>query len=217
MKSKYILIVALIMAIITTVLFRQYIVNLDNRSKAAQKIVSIVVPKADIKKNQLVTKDMLELKEFSSGSVHPEAIKKAEDIAGKYAVTDMKAGEVLFASRFTDQFKENQAITRKIQNGNRAVSIAVNDIKAVSKLIQPEDYVDVVCTTNGQTSIILQNVRVLAVGKRLASSTATSNTADAAADYSTVTVELNPTDIVKIINADETGNIKFVLKGQFAP
>ena len=219
MKSKYILIVALIMAIVTTVLFRQYIVNLDNRSKAAQKIVSIVVPKIDIKKNQLVTKDMLEFKEFSAGSVHPQAIKKIEEVAGKYAVTDMKAGEVLFASRFTDQFKENQVITRKIQNGNRAVSIAVNDIKSVTKLIEPEDYVDVVCTTNGQTSIILQNVRVLAVGKRLVATTTTANTGEAAAaaDYGTVTLELNPADTVKIINADETGNIKFVLRGQLAP
>ena len=219
MKSKYILIVALIMAIVTTVLFRQYIVNLDNRSKAAQKIVSIVVPKIDIKKNQLVTKDMLEFKEFSAGSVHPQAIKKIEEAAGKYAVTDMKAGEVLFASRFTDQFKETQMITRKIQEGNRAVSIAVNDIKSVTKLIEPEDYVDVVCTTNGQTSIILQNVRVLAVGKRLVATTTTANTGEAAvaADYGTVTLELNPADTVKIINADETGNIKFVLRGQLAP
>lgn len=220
MKSKYILIVALIMAIATTVLFRQYVVSVDKKYKDAQKIISIVVPKVDIKKNQLVTKDMLELKEFSSGSVHAQAIRKIEDAAGKYAVTDMKAGEVLFASRFTDQFKENQAITLKIRDGNRAVSIAVNDIKSVSKLIEPEDYVDVVKTANGQTSIILENVRVLAVGKRLTSTTATTAkdaNAAAAADYGTVTVELNPTDIVKIINADETGNVKFVLRGQLAP
>ncbi|MGE5629006.1 MAG: Flp pilus assembly protein CpaB [Solirubrobacterales bacterium] len=215
MKSKYILIVAFIMAIITAVLFRQYVVGIDKKYKASQKIVSIVVPKVNIQKNQLVTKEMLEMKEFSAGSIHPDALKKISDVAGKYATTDMKIGEVLFASRFTDQFKEDKLITRKIQDGYRALSIAVTDVKAVTKMIQPEDYVDVVSTANGQTNIILSNVRVLAVGKRLTETEL--NSKDNNADYGTVTLELSPGDAVKIINSDETGNIKFILRGQLKP
>jgi len=215
MKSKYILIFALIMAIITTVSFRQYVVNMDNNYRAAEKMISIVVPKVDIKQNQLVTKDMLEIKDFSAGSVLPDALKNINDAAGKYTTADLKAGEVLYASRFTNQFAESQVITRKIHDGQRAVSIGVSDVKAVSKLIEPEDYVDVISTANGQTSIILQNVRVLAVGKSL-TETATTTDKNASSDYGTVTLELNPNDVVKIINADETGNIKFVLRGQLA-
>lgn len=215
MKSKLILVIALIMAIITTVLFRQYVIGIDKKYKEAQKIITIVVPKTDIKKNQLVTKDMLELKEFSSGSVHPQALKKIEDVAGKYAATDLKMGEVLFASRFYDQLKETQVLTRKIQDGYRAVSIAISDVKAVTKMIQPEDRVDVVSTANGQTSIILENVRVLAVGQRLTETQPASNDKNATnTDYGTITLELAPADIVKIINADEIGNIKFILRGQ---
>lgn len=228
MKSKYILIAAIIMAIITTVLFRQYIVNLDKKYKESQKIISVVVPKADIKKNQLVTKDMLELKDFSAASVHPQAVRKIENIAGQYALVDIKVGEVLFASRFTNQFKETEQITRKIKDGYRAVSIGVTDVESVSSLINPEDYVDVVSTTgdknNLQTVTLLTNIRVLAVGKRITEKdTAVKNTdklveSDKAnGDYASVTVELKPDDIVKIINADEKGDIKFVLRSQLAP
>lgn len=228
MKTKVILIIALIMAIITTVLFRQYLLNMDQKYKDAQKIISIVVPKEDIKKNQLVTKDMLELKEFSSSSVHPQALKKIEDVDGKYAVTDIKAGEVLLAIRFTSEFTESEAITRKIQGGYRAIAIAVSDVKAVSKLIQPEDHVDVISTVNGKTQILLENVRVLAVGKSLTEATAsntvntvnTSNTSstgnNTSSGYVTITVELNPEDVEKVVNADETGNIRFMLRGQLS-
>ncbi|MEQ8156625.1 MAG: Flp pilus assembly protein CpaB [Clostridiaceae bacterium] len=217
MKSKYILIVAFVMAIITTILFRQYVVGLDKKYKEAQNIISIVVPKVDIKKNQLITKDMLEMKDFSAGSIHAQALKNIEDVAGKYAVTDLKAGEMLFASRFTDQFTESQDITRKIKAGYRAIAIEVSDKKAVGKLIQPEDYVDVVSTVDKQTSIILQNVRVLAVGKSLTEVSASSTDENTSYDYGTVTLELTPEDAVKIVNADEAGNIKFMLKGQLVP
>ncbi len=215
MKTKLILIIALIMAIITTVLFRQYVINLEKKYRSQNNIITIVVPKVDIKKNQLVSKDMLEFKEVSSSSVHPQALKKFEEVVGKYAVTDIKSGEVLLPLRFTDQYSENQTITRKIQSGNRAVSIGVSDVKAVSKLIEPEDYVDVIYTVNGQTSILLENIRVIAVGKSLIQSTKSKD--NNAEDYGTVTLEVSPTDAVKIINADETGNIKFVLRGQLGP
>ena len=228
MKSKYILIAAIIMAIITTVLFRQYIVNIDKKYKESQKIISVVVPKADIKKNQIVTKDMLELKDFNKASVHPQAVKKIENIAGQYALVDMKAGEVLFASRFTNQFKETEQITRKIKDGYRAVSIGVTDVESVSSLINSEDYVDIISTTgdknNPQTVILLTNVRVLAVGKKITEKGTAVKTTDKSAqsdkangDYTSVTVELKPEDIVKIINADEKGHIKFVLRSQLAP
>lgn len=222
MKSKYILIVAFIMAIITTVLFRQYLVSMDQKYKDAEKIISIVVSKQDIKKNQLVTKDMLELKDFSSSSVHPQALKKIEDVTGKYAVTDIKAGEVLLPVRFTSTSDESTEITRKIKPGMRATSVAVSDVKAVAKLIKPEDYVDVyVCDKESKiTARILENVRVLAVDKSLSgtSTVAASNSTNnnPSSNSGTVTLEVSPEDATKIIAADDLGDVRFALRGQLA-
>ena len=108
MKSKIILIIALIMAIITTVLFRQYLVSMDNKAKAANKAVTVIVANVDIKANQKVTSDMLVEKEVSAGSILADAIKKTSDVVDKYAVTDLKAGEVLYPVRFTDLVTENK-------------------------------------------------------------------------------------------------------------
>jgi len=217
MKSKFILIIALVMAIFTTVLFRQYLVSIDKKAKAASKSVTVVVVKVDIKANQMITTDMLVTKEVSAGSVLSDAIKKPNDIIGKYSATDLKAGEVLYPIRFTDQYTENKDITKKIGAGNEAISIGVSDITAVAKMIQPEDYVDVIYTYNGQTSVLLGNVRVLAVGKTLTESTTTNNNDNQNADYGTITLELNPADALKVVNADETGKIKFALRSKLSP
>lgn len=232
MKSRNILIAALIMAIVTTILFRQYLKELDKKYKSNQNRVSIVVAKQGIAKHQLVTKEMLEIKEFSADSVHPEAIMKVDDVLGNYALTDIKPGETIFLSRFTNQFKENELITRKIREGYRAVAIEVNIVESVANLIQPEDYVDVtfsekLAISGGSTQIktetILENVRVLAVGKRIVVNEKLNKEPSGAehnsnsVEYNSVTLELKPEEIVKLINADERGNIKFVLRSKISP
>jgi pilus assembly protein CpaB len=219
MKSRNILIAALIMAIVTTILFRQYLKELDKKYKSGQNKISIVVSKQNIAKNQKVTNEMLELKDFSADSVHPEAVKKIEDLVGDYALTDIKQGEVLFASRFADQFKESELVTRKISEGYRAIAIETNYVESVANLIQPEDYVDITFSEKAkdssiQTQTLLENVRVLAVGKRIVESNNGSTEKTSQVEYSSVTVELKPEDILKLANADERGNIKFVLRSK---
>jgi pilus assembly protein CpaB len=226
-KSRNILIAALIMAVITTVLFRQYLTELDKKYKKAQNKVSIVVPVQDINKNQKITKEMLQLKELSEDSVHPQAVRKIEDLIGDYALTDLKTGEELFASRFTNEFDESMLVTRKIREGYRAIAIEVNYVESVANMIQPEDYVDVVFSEKTKESLIetrtiLENVRVLAVGKRIveekpaSKDTKAEGQKPAEALYNSVTVELKPEDILKIANSDERGNIKFILRSKTA-
>lgn len=229
MKSRNILILALIMALITTFLFNKYLKDLDKKYKQNDNKISVVVPKQDIKKNQKVTGDILELKEFSKDSVHPEAVKDIKQIEGNYALTDMMAGEILFASRFTNQFEEDELVTRKIRDGYRAISVEVNFVESVSNLIQPEDYVDVVFSEKIKestdkitviTETILENIRVLAVGKRLTEKETevkdpkTENQKENQVEYMSVTLELKPEDVVRIINSDERGNIKLILRSK---
>jgi pilus assembly protein CpaB len=230
MKSRNILILALIMALVTTFFFAKYLRDLDKKYKMNDNRISVVVPKQDIKKNQKVTKDMLEIKDLPTDSVHPEAVKKIEEIEGSYALTDIKQGEILFLSRFTNQFKETELVTRKIRAGLRAVSIEVNFVESVSNLIEPEDYVDVVFSErpNGansavSTQIMLENVRVLAVGKRLSAKEAPNTSQDPKentgkdVEYIAVTLELKPADAARLINCDERGSIKLILRGNVAP
>lgn len=228
MKSRNVLILALVMALVTTLLFNKYLKDLDSRYKKNQNKITVIVAKSSIKKNQRVTKELLQVKEISADAVPADVVKKLEQIEGKYALTDIKEGEVLLPFRFTSQFEESQVITRKIRDGYRAVSIEANFVESVSNLIQPEDYVDVVYTEtikqNGganqvNTSLVLENVRVLAVGNSLKEAEKGAVVKDSKqngqeSQYTAVTVELKPEDAVKIINVDEKGNIKFILRSR---
>ena len=224
MKAKFILIGAVVFAIATTILFSNYLKSLDNKYKNDKSLVQVVVFKQDIKKDQKVTGDMLGTKSYSLNSVLPGTIKNSKDIIGSYTAVDMKAGEMLYPDRFINQTKETKSLTKKIKKENRAVSIAVNYVQSVSSMIEPEDYVDVISSvknTNGlfTTTTILQNVRVLAVGGNLAES---SNAPAAASDktssgasqgkYASITLELNPQQAEQITNAEENGDLNFVLR-----
>lgn len=225
MKSKLILIGAILFAVATTVIFYKYINNLDNKYKNDQSMVQVVTLKQDVKKDQKVTADMLEMKSYSTGSVLPGAIKNIKDVEGSYALVDLKTGEQLFADRFTNQDKEKDVLTRKIKEGNRAVSISVNYVQSVSTIIEPEDYVDVISSVkNGNqtytTTTILQNIRVLAVGERLtnesvgasAKNAAQSASSGSQAKYTTITLELNPKQVEQITNAEANGDLVFDLR-----
>lgn len=232
MKSKHILILALVMALITSLLFSQYLRNLDKKYKKNENKVNVVVAVQDIGKNKKVTKEMLQIKSLSSDAVYPKAVLKIEEIEGKYSLIDIKAGEMLFADRFTDQFAETELITRKIRDGYRAVSLEVNYVESVSTLINPEDYVDVVFTERIKqsgvndvvnTSALLENIRVLAVGEEISPKQAESTdpkaakTASGDVSYTAVTLELKPEDAMKLINSDEKGNIKLILRSKVFP
>ncbi|MFL0267694.1 Flp pilus assembly protein CpaB [Candidatus Clostridium radicumherbarum] len=229
MKSKFILIGALVFAIITTFLFSNYVKNIDNKYKNDKNMVNVVVLKQNIKKDQKVTNDMVEVKAYSANSIIPGAIKNIKDIEGSYALVDMKAGEQLFTDRFSNQTNETEFLSRKVKEGNRAISIDANYVESVSTLIEPDDYVDVVFSEKAKdgtvnTQTILENIRVLAVGTRMEESTSAlagtktttqgaANTAQA--EYKSITLELSPDQIKTIDNADERGSLKFVLRSKF--
>lgn len=227
MKSKFILIGAMLLAIATTVLFGNYIKSLDNKYKNDKNLVKVVVLNQDVKKNQKITEEMLEIRSYNPNSVLPEAIKNKKDIIGSYTLIDMKAGEVLFVDRFTNQTKEKQFLTRKISEGMRAVSIGVTYVESVSTIIEPEDYVDVIYSKKNPdesftTSTILGNVRILAVGERITpkNTTVQADVQNAAQSnvgqikYSSITLELNPVQAQQITNAELSGELKLVLRSE---
>jgi pilus assembly protein CpaB len=230
MKGKILLILVLIMAVATTILFYDYIRKLDARYKSIENKATMLVVKVDVRKYQKISKEMLEIKEVNEEAVHPLAIGKLADAVGRYALTEINKGEPLFPNRLTNQVEESEVLGRKIREGYRAVAVEVNLVESVSNLIQPEDYIDVVFSEKliieGQqpivnTNVILQKIRVLAVGKRLTEGKIQGDSGKAEnekeLEYISVALELNLEDVVKLINADERGNIKLVLLSRVTP
>lgn len=219
MRAKLILIVALMMGVVTTVLFFKYMKQFDEAAIVNETMVEVAAVKFSIERNQLISPGMVQLIQVPSAGVHPQAVRSLTEVEGKFADAKLEPGEVVLSHRVKSTKDESEMVSRKLQEGYRAVSVGVNMVQSVSNLIEPEDTVDVVFIPPSIANepppaaiVLLQNVRVLAVGRRMIE---TSNEAPYA-EYSSVTLEIKPQEIAKLIQSDEQGTISLALHGRIS-
>jgi pilus assembly protein CpaB len=222
MRSKIILISALIMGLVTTFLFFNYMKQFDHTKAANENMVGVVVAKQQIKRNQKMQADMLEIKQVPSLSVHPQAIKTIKEAEGKFADATLEVGEVLLSNHVKASKDESAVVAKKVQSGFRAVSLGVNIVQSVSNLIEPDDYVDVIVTippNQGNdkqlesSTVLLEKIHVLAVGRRMVEA----DSEHPYAEYTTVTLEVKPEDVPKLINTTERFKVSLSLYSRIVP
>lgn len=221
MRSKLILILAIIMGSITTFLFYGYTKKLDQQVVMNESVVKVVAAVQPLKANQKISSDMVEYINVPETGLHPQAVKDMAEINGKFVTADIEKGEILLSHRLQGQKEEQQLVSRKVNEGFRAVSLGANFVQSVSNLIEPEDYVDVILSEKVKvydqetivSSLVLQKARVLAVGRRMVESTE----GEEFVEYSSVTLELSPDDAVKVVNASQKGSIQFTLHSRVIP
>ena len=215
MRSKLVLVLALVMGIVTTFLFFQYMNQVKAEKTMNSNLVEIVVAKEKIRKNEQITAQKLEMTMVPEKALHANSIKNLAEAEGKLANADIEQGEAVLSHRLGTETTEEIYVSRKVREGYRAVSVGVNLNQSASNLIEPEDEVDILFSKQVEgpdkkivSQIILQKARVLAVGRKMV---LPEDTQEPYAEYSTVTVELKPEDALKLVNSSEQGNIHFML------
>lgn len=216
MKAKNIFFLALIAGGITTVLFYLFI-NETNAGMAPDplEMQEVVAAAVDIDQHVLITEDMLVITEVPEDQLHPEMIQDASQIIDRYTTAAVKEGEIIMEHRLDTESEAAEFISTKLQEGYRAVSISVDYVKSVSNLVEPDDYVDIVLTEAVEeenspvsTEMVLEKVRVLAVGERLME---TDEEGTVQEEYHAVTLELLSEDAVDVIHASERGTLQLAL------
>lgn len=107
----------------------------------------------------------------------------------------------------------------KISPNKRAISIAVDQVKGVSGLIRPGNFVDVIAfipeSPEGpaKTEILLQGIKVLAVGSQTGKTIKSIEPAsELALTYPSVTVEVTPEQAVSIATVSVKGSLTLMLR-----
>ena len=164
MKRTLILLMALIMAVMTTYLFYNYTKGLNSKAQGVSgEMVKVVTAKENIPQGTEIIKDMLELTEVPKSTIQPDAAKTINDVAGKVAIVDIKQNEMIL-SHHVREVDHVRYLAYKIQPGYRAVTITARITgETVANLIEPGDKVDVIFSIDGNSSFLLVNVPVLAV------------------------------------------------------
>lgn len=111
--------------------------------------------------------------------------------------------------REEEEAKEKESPTDKltIEVGKRAITIDVDEVQSVSGFVKPGSFVDIISVfDDGISQIILQNVKVIAVGNLLAEE-------EIEDPYNRITFELAPEEGAALALANQHAFITLMLRG----
>jgi pilus assembly protein CpaB len=132
-----------------------------------------------------------------------------DEVADKIVNTELRAGELLLASRLSDDV-EGSALAALLSPQMRAVTVRVDDVVGVAGFVLPGNHVDVIATRDdGRQTLantLLTNVRVLAVDQQASADPAKPQVVRA------VTLEVTPGGAEAIAKARHQGQLQLSLR-----
>ncbi len=173
-----------------------------------QKRVTVFAAVRDMPIGTMIRKTDLKKVNVLEGDLPKGAIFADKEALNRVALYPVNANEPLTTSKLSTGTGV-EGIMATIPQGFRAVSVPINDTSGVAGLIQPGSRVDVLFTRPGSmaeaaTSTILQNVKVLAIGRL----TQAGQTIDPKAPRSPVaTLIVTPDEAQKLELAKNEGKI----------
>jgi len=138
----------------------------DNKANGAQ----VLVAANDIQVGTKLAANDVRVITLPQSAVPPGAFSAPAKVLGRGAVQLMSKGEFILPTKLAP-LNGGTGLPSMIPPGMRAVSVRVNDVVSVAGFVQPGTRVDVMSTGSQggdrQTTTVLENVAVIAVGKSL--------------------------------------------------
>jgi pilus assembly protein CpaB len=185
----------------------------QTRAPKQEKKVAVQVAARDMPIGTLVKKTDLKAVPVLEKDVPKGAIFQDKDALNRVLLYPLATNEALLNTKLSGA-TTSEGIASTIEPGYRAMSVQITDVSGVAGLIQPNSRVDVLFTRPGSmaeatTSTILQNVRVLSMGRV----TQVGQQVDPRAPkMPVVTLVLNPDDAQKLELAKNQGKISLALR-----
>lgn len=219
-RSTVMIMVALLAGLVAAWSAQQHI-----RGKIAQLELQAQVPELervvaayDLPEGTLLEGHHFAVRRFPVGTVSSDSLSPARytELEGTTLRSSLAAGDLVLPAHVRSV--RHSAFSTQLLNGRRAITMPVDEINSVSGLLQPGDLIDLYVSFEYQrrriTAPLLQGVLVLATG----SSTQQTDTTDPLMRqslgnaYSTVTLDTDPEDAVKLVAARQSGIITAVLR-----
>jgi pilus assembly protein CpaB len=187
--------------------------------KQEKKLV-VLAAAHDLQIGSLVRKTDLRRVSLGTRDVPRGAVTTEKEAVNRVVLYPVSVNEPLLLSKLSGTTTA-EGVAAIIDPGYRAVSVQITDVNGVAGLVQPGSHVDVLFTRPGSmaeaiTSTILQNVKVLAVGRTLAvtpsTASADSKAALAAPKTTAATLVVTPADAQKLELAKNEGKISLTLR-----
>lgn len=190
--------------------------TMEAEMRAKNEHVKVVVPTRDIAKGERLRASDMAVREIPIAYIDRSSITpdKFEVAVGQTFIHDVQQGRpVLWAHLRGGKVPTFSGL---LPDGKRALTIVVDEINTFSGMLEPKDRIDVLLTINTtgnrkMTMPILQNVLVLATGKKVRTETQEDSQLNNS-HFTTITVELDAEQAKMMVLAQEEGKITAVLR-----
>lgn len=172
LRAVLFLLIGLAAAVIAALLFSRYI---EIRTAAARvPTVKVAVASQDLPEATTLDRKHLTVIDWPQSSLPEGTFPESEKIIGRVVINKIVKGEPLLEGRLA-ALGAGRGLAALLERGMRAVAVRVDDVVGVAGFIHPGDSVDVIVTMKPReesgvlpaSKVILQNIRVLAVGQEL--------------------------------------------------
>ena len=215
-RSLIMLIIALLAGLAAVVLAAKWI-----QQQSQQGGNKIAVMLLDVQLGSRLTPEMIQLVDWPIGSVPEGAFSDPKALDGRVVRTSLARGEPPLESKLAPVGSRG-GLSAVVGEGNRAITVRVNDVIGVAGFALPGNYVDIMVNTQSEgvknndkdraiSKIVLEHILVLAVAQEAGRDETKPKVVNA------VTLEVSPEQAEKIDLARSVGTLSLVLRNQVDP
>lgn len=184
--------------------------------------VDVVVAAQNIAFGEPVRAEWLTTRSLPQDYVEDRHIpaSRIRDLIGLPLAQSVRAGETIMRSDLSHLSEHQRTLSSEIPQGSRAITILATPASAFGGLLRPGDHVDVLLTIGdpmhperSRTALLLENVAVLAVGRRLhEEETEQGQRAYRLGQTTSVTLQVTIAEGAMITQAQNDGRIQLLLR-----
>ena len=213
-KTAIVLGVALVTGLLAALAANRFLTGrieaIEARNRGAT--VEVVVARRHLGKGHVLGADSVALRSVPKNYAHSNALTQENfaKAAGRVLAYDVQPGEMLLAALL--QSARPPTFSARVENGRRAMTVAVDEINSISGLLDPGDTIDLLVSLDRKgkkiTLPLLMGVQVMATGQRLVDDPLTGERRQ----YATVTLNLTPSQASALIAGREGGKFTALLR-----
>ena len=213
--------VAIVLGIVAVIVANAYLSGRERQiaKSEPQGLVRVAVAAMPLKYGDDITPEKIKFVPYPQASLPPGAHRSMAELLpqGKrrVALRPILVNQPLLAADLSGE--GGSSIAALLPDGMRATTIRINNVSGVAGFVKPNDTVDVLITRaaigpdgveTGQqvTDVLLQNVRVIAMGASVNPNNQKQSST------SSTTLEVTPVDAQKLVLGEKLGALSLVLR-----
>lgn len=230
MNKKVSFLVSLIISVACVIIIMRYVSQERLRVAAEYEMVPALRATQDIPKLSVLEDHMVEVVSVPKKYLQPSSLKEKLDIRGKITDAPILKGEMITKTKVVLPSRKT-GLSFQLEEGKRAITIAVSDVNGVGGLIRPFDHVDIMLITSHgdaerqdkRINVLYQDVLVLATGDNLGAGVPSATEKDEITDaikfvdpegrrYANITLSVTPKQAMGLVLAQDFGTLNFSLR-----